>query len=109
MPPMPPAPAALELAEFVQRSAATLRGVVAACGHRMRLFGPLVAGICNLLNQRMSHISALMTQYAEGTLPPPRRPQTPGTPLRPSPGPQTTPASAPAPPDTPCRTAAGGC
>ena len=94
---MPPAPAALELADFVHRSAATLRGVVAACGHRMRLFGPLVAGICNLLNQRMSHISALMTQYAEGTLPPPPRPRTPGTPLRPSPRPQTTPRIRPGP------------
>ena len=62
------------LAEFVTRGLTTAREIVAACGHRLRLPGPLVAAIWSLLGHRMRHIATLMTRYAEGTLPAPRRP-----------------------------------
>ena len=62
------------LAEFITRGLTTAREIVAACGHRLRLPGPLVVAIWSLLGHRMRQISILMTRYAEGTLPAPRRP-----------------------------------
>ena len=64
------------LAEFVTRGLTTAREIVAACGHRLRLPGPLVVAIWSLLGHRMRRIAILMTRYAEGTLPAPRRPGT---------------------------------